>query len=409
MRFISSASLGGQNISSSLLTATYTATAVDAITTRLFAAGISGSASYLAFITLQRLGTGSTYQVIPVTSASVEKGTTSIALTTIPVPVDNTDVLNVYLQGSASDTAAPSLWTYFYAESTCTLLVDNALTAAAIASSAFTNAKFGAGAIGVGILGASALAASNIGGSAFDSTVHKTGAITVGVLGASVVGASNIGGSAFDSTVFKTGAIPVGVLGASAIAASNISGSAFDSTVFKTSAIDAAAIAPSAITSSEFAQSAADEVWASATRTLTQSATSIAAAVSGSRLSIHRGDSWSAAITGLGDISGRSKFWFTAKEGLDDVDTIAVLMISEGSGLHYFNKSAAASAAQGALTVDNATSGNITITLDEVYTASLNLKRGHFYDIQMLNTSGSVSTLSEGRLDVTLDVTRAVS
>ena len=379
MRFISSASLGGQNISASLLTATFTATAVDAITTRLFAAGVSGSANYLAFVTLQRLGTGSAYQVIPVTSASVELGTTSIALTTIPVPVDSTDVMKVYLQGSASDTAAPSLWTYFYAESTCTLLVDNALTAAAIASSAFTNAKFGAGAIGVGILGASAIAASNI------------------------------GGSTLDSTVFKTGAIPVGVIGASAIAASNIGGSAFDATVFKAGAIDAAAIAASAITSSEFAQSAADEVWASATRTLTQSATSVAATVSGSRLTTHRGDSWVAAITGLGNVSTRSKLWFTVKEGLDDADINAVLMISEAGGLLYFNKSAVADATKGSLTVDNATSGNITVTLDETYSASLGLKRGHFYDIQMLTTGGSVSTLSEGRLDVTIDVTRAVS
>ena len=109
-------------------------------------------------------------------------------------------------------------------------LADSAITAAKISSSALTNAKFAAGAVGVGILGASSIAASNIGGSALDNTIFKSNAIGVGVLAASVLGASNIGGSAFDSTMFKAGAI------------------------------DAAAIATCAITDSEFAQSAADKV-----------------------------------------------------------------------------------------------------------------------------------------------------
>ena len=390
-----------------MLSATYTATAVDAITTRLFAAGISGSANYLAFVTLQRLGTGSTYQVIPVTSASVELGTTAIALTTIPVPVDNTDVLKVYVVGASTDTTSPSLWTYFYGESTCTLLADSALTAAAIASSAFTNAKFGAGAIGVGILGASALSASNIAGSAFDSTVFKTGALSVGVLGASILAASNIGGSAFDSTLFKTGAIPVGVLGASVIGASNIGGSALDSTVFKAGAIDAAAIATSAITSDEFAQSAADKVWLSATRTLTQSAAQVTSILSGSTITIQRGDSFTISFTGLGSIVDRSELWFTAKSSRGDADSNSKIMVTEGSGLRYINGSVPSSSNNGAIVVSDAVLGNIAISVIAAESACLMQGNGIFWDTQVKRSSGSVNTLSGGIFNITGDITRA--
>ncbi len=452
MRFISSASLGGQNISSSLLTATYTATAVDAITTRLFAAGISGSANYLAFITLQRLGTGSTYQVIPVTSASVKLGTTAIALTTIPVPVDNTDVMKVYLQGSASDTSSPSLWTYFYGESTCTLLANSAVTAAAIASSAFTNAKFAtgaigidtlagssiaastfagsaitnaviascamannvfkAGALGVGILGASALAASNIGGSAFDSTVYKTGAIAVGVLGASVIGASNIAGSALDNTVFKTdavgptviasstltnakfaaGAVGVGILGASAIAASNIGGSAFNVTVFD-SDVDTAT---------------AESNWGYSSRTLTQAAAVVTSILTGSVITVQRGDSLNLSVTGLGNISSREEFWFTVKEHRDDADANSILMVTTGSKLRYVQKGAPSSSNNGIITVDNATLGNVTLTVSASEMDDLLPARGLVYDFQMRATSGSVSTLSSGVAHIVSDITRSV-
>ncbi len=468
MRFISSASLGSQNISSSLLSATYTATAVDAITTRLFAAGIAGSANYLAFATLQRLGTGSTYQVIPVTSASVEKGTTAIALTTIPVPVDNTDILKVYIVGASTDTTSPSLWTYFYGESTCTLLADSALTAAAIASSAFTNAKFATGAIGIDTmagsviaastfagsaignaaiascalannvfkagafgadtlgasalsasniatgaitatttLGASAISASNIAGSAFDSTVFKTGALGVGVLGASVLAASNIGGSAFDSTVFKSNAISVGVLGASVLAASNIGGSAFNSTVFKSGAIDAAAIATSAITSDEFAQSAADKVWLSGGRTLTQSAVQVTSILSGSTITIQRGDSFTISFTGLGSIVDRSELWFTAKSSRGDADSNSKVMVTEGSGLRYINGSVPSSSNNGAIVVSDAVLGNIAISVIAAESACLMQGNGIFWDTQVKRNSGSVNTLSGGIFNVAGDVTRA--
>lgn len=91
-----------------------------------------------------------------------------------------------------------------------------------------------------------------------DAVTGAVGSVT-GAVG-SVTGAvgsvtGNVGGSVASVTAVSTGAITSGS--------------------FAAAAIDAAAIAANAITSSEFAQSAADEVWSSATRTLTANNVSV--------------------------------------------------------------------------------------------------------------------------------------
>ena len=312
MRFISSASLGGQNISSSLLSASMAASAVEAITPRLFAAGVSGSANYLAFVTLQRLGTGSAYQVVPVTSASVELGTTSIALTTIPVPMDSTDILKVYFQGSASDTAAPSLWTYFYGENTGSAYTDaraakldnldvllssrvsgsaytdtravkldnlDAAVTTRVSSSAYTDARAAkldnadvavstrASAsdwtsaksvfVDVAISGrAVAGDAMTLSDSAITAAKISSSAFTNAKFAAAAFGPDTLGASAITGSNITTGAISVSKIGASAIGASNIGGSAFDSTVFKSNAIPVGVLGASAIAASNIGGSA---------------------------------------------------------------------------------------------------------------------------------------------------------
>ena len=178
--------------------------------------------------------------------------------------------------------------------------------------------------------------------------------------------------------------------------------------------ITAAAMATDCITSDELAASATAEIaaaaWAYVTRTLTQSAAAVAAAVAGSVITIHRGDSLSASITGLGDISGRSKLWFTIKAQRSLVDAAAVVQIEESAGLVYLDGAdASARSANGSITVTDAVAGDITIALDEVETDDLDVATGLYYDIQVLTSGGAVSTLSSGSAAVTADVTRAVS
>lgn len=151
-------------------------------------------------------------------------------------------------------------------------------------------------------------------------------------------------------------------------------------------------------------------VWSESTRTLTQSAASIASAVEGSVISIHRGDSFSASVTGLGDISSRSKLWFTVKLNQEYADVVSVIQIEESAGLVYLNEAdASARSANGSITVNDQVAGDITITLDEVETDDLATALGLYYDIQMLTSGGAVETLSAGSAMVTADVTRAVT
>jgi len=150
------------------------------------------------------------------------------------------------------------------------------------------------------------------------------------------------------------------------------------------------------------------DVWGYATRTLTQSAASVTSAVSGSTLTVLRGDTFTGAITGLGDISSRSKLWFTVKEDKDDADTAAIIQIDEANGLLYLN-GASATAGNGSISVDDENAGDITITIKPAATDDLNVTSGLYYDIQVLTSGGVVSTLTSGTCNITADVTRAIS
>lgn len=135
---------------------------------------------------------------------------------------------------------------------------------------------------------------------------------------------------------------------------------------------------------------------------------SVTAAISGSTITILRGDSLSVAIAGLGDISTRSKLWFTAKQDTGDADTSAIIQLEETDGLVRLN-GAAGTAVLGEITVTDEDAGDITITLDETATDDLTPRRNMSYDVQVLTATGTVTTLTSGTLHVTADVTRAVA
>jgi len=149
-------------------------------------------------------------------------------------------------------------------------------------------------------------------------------------------------------------------------------------------------------------------IWTYASRTLTQTATQAAtAAVSGNAISIRRGDSLSLTITGLGTLTGYSKIWFTVKRRSSDADSEAVLQIEQSVGLVYIN-GAAGTAANGAITVNDATTGSITITLQEAAADDLPALTGGVWDVQSL-ISSTVTTHATGSITIAADVTRAVS
>lgn len=151
----------------------------------------------------------------------------------------------------------------------------------------------------------------------------------------------------------------------------------------------------------------ATAVWAAAVRTLTQSAASVVATVTGSDIVCQRGDSLSVSLIDVGALTGYSKVYFTVKRDTADADTAAIIQIEKTAGLKYIN-GAAGTPANGTLTIDDEATGDITIALDEVETAKLD-PGAYSYDVQVVRTAGSVSTLTAGTFEVAADVTRAIA
>jgi hypothetical protein len=152
----------------------------------------------------------------------------------------------------------------------------------------------------------------------------------------------------------------------------------------------------------------ATAVWAYATRTLTQSAASVAAAVAGSTITCQRGDTLTAALTNIGALTGYSKLWFTVKESKAHTDAQAVLFLEKTAGLTVVNGAVHVTTTNGSIVVDDEPTGDITITIKPAVTDDLPVMSG-YYDVQMSTAAGAVTTLTTGTFTVNADVTRAVS
>lgn len=150
------------------------------------------------------------------------------------------------------------------------------------------------------------------------------------------------------------------------------------------------------------------DVWAYSSRTLTQSAASVAAAVAGSTITCQRGDTLTAALTDIGALTGYSKLWFTVKENKGHTDAQAVLFLEKTAGLTVVNGEAHTTTSNGTITVGDEATGDITITIKPAVTDDLPVMSG-YYDVQMSTAAGAVSTLATGTFTVNADVTRAVS
>jgi hypothetical protein len=150
------------------------------------------------------------------------------------------------------------------------------------------------------------------------------------------------------------------------------------------------------------------DVWGYATRTLTQSAASVVAAVTGSNITAQRGDTLVAALTGLGNISTRTKLWLTIKSSLDHTDAQSILFLEETAGLTVVNGAAYAVITDASIVVTNAATGALTITIKPAVTKDLPLGSYH-YDMQYLTAAGVVTTITASTFTASGDVTRAVS
>jgi len=141
------------------------------------------------------------------------------------------------------------------------------------------------------------------------------------------------------------------------------------------------------------------------------SAIVVTSVVSGTTITVVRGDTVAIAITGLGNLTGNSKIWFTVKAGYDDADTAAKIQVEKTAGLVYLNGAVAVTPTNASLAIDVLATGDITITLKAALTAALRPTAGLLYDVQWLDGSGHIHTLTYGQCNVTgtPDITRAIT
>jgi hypothetical protein len=189
-------------------------------------------------------------------------------------------------------------------------------------------------------------------------------------------------------------------------------------TALGTGAVSAAAVATGAIDADALAADAGTElgtaIWASATRTLTQSAAAVTAAVEGATITIRRGDTLSAALTGLASNTGYVSIDFVVKKSPDDLDNDAILWIRKNAsgltdGLQRLNGAALVSpvvAGDGTITVVSSTA--LTMALAARASDDLAVADDLYYEIQLI-TASAVTTLTSGICNITADIVRAIA
>ena len=148
-------------------------------------------------------------------------------------------------------------------------------------------------------------------------------------------------------------------------------------------------------------------VWSNSSRTLTQSAASVIAAVTtttGSTITIDQSYDLDVTLTGLTISPTRSKLWFSVKENRGDAEADAWIRIEESVGLERVYKGAPTSAGNGSLTAD-AVAGTARIRVKGVESAKIvSANRQLVYDLKQLN-GGVLSKLTEAAAQVILGVT----
>lgn len=437
--------LSNQNISSALLVYTYTADADREVFFRLFAEQVAGNGVYTAYITIQRAGTGTVFEVQPRTAPTVASGITAIAFTTVAIPVLNTDVVKVYIIGLAGDTTTPDLfaevWEADYARPT-TQGQHNIDTDA--------NGGVEVGAMQAGVITQAAVATGALDADALDPTFSAeliAALLVTSITGGSVQSALERANAYLNATIDSraatgaamdliNGAVDAGALDPTASAeliaallVTLITGGSVQAALENAliaavpgdemdlidNALDAGAVHPSGAAEIAAAVSSGIEVEV----IFPQSVATMAAALVGDRLTLTADSDWVALIPVPGGINpDRLDSLFTVKTP-NQVDTQAadsqsILQISEQSGLLYLQRTEVTGGdiAEGALTVvdelDDDGVGWFRLNLSSPMAAQFGKTSGYMWDYKELEVGADLQRV-KGPFAVALSVGRTTS
>lgn len=154
-------------------------------------------------------------------------------------------------------------------------------------------------------------------------------------------------------------------------------------------------------------------IWENGTRTLTQAAATPYIGISAGEITAMRGDTFSQSVTSLRTLANYSAIYFTVKNLAEDGDPAATVQIvkrvSGTSGLITLNGETYTPVTDGAITIDNSTAGNISISMTAEVMAQI-APGVYYYDIQIIRSVGvPVSTLAEGMIEIIEDITQVTT
>jgi|LSQX01.1.fsa_nt_gb hypothetical protein len=146
---------------------------------------------------------------------------------------------------------------------------------------------------------------------------------------------------------------------------------------------------------------------------LNASSVTVVSTVKGSTITILRGDTLSAKLSDLGDLTNYVSLDFTVKNNVVETDDSATIRIRKNAseledGLLRLNGDAHETSTDGSITITDLEQGDITIALKANVTSKLSVCNNYIYDIQLIE-SETVKTLITGTLVVSADVTRLVA
>ncbi len=156
------------------------------------------------------------------------------------------------------------------------------------------------------------------------------------------------------------------------------------------------------------AEVAAADVWAYATRRLTQTASEIEDAITGDQISVRKHSTLSVSFTGLGNLATRTGLYFTLKRYATDADGDALIQVDESNGLKVIDAETAATPANGSITVTDEDAGDLTVTVAAAETGKLDAATSLIYDVKLI-TATAATVLTEGTAKITAVATRATS
>ena len=146
------------------------------------------------------------------------------------------------------------------------------------------------------------------------------------------------------------------------------------------------------------------QIWNAARRTLTQSNPANQDLGLSSRLNVQGGYNWVIPET-LGDLGTWTHLFFTVKESPEDEDDSAAKIQIKltnggdaGDGLVVLNGSSPADATLGSIVVNDAATGEITITVKAGATVNIDPNEGRFYhwDVKKCEAAGDAPYLGNG-------------